>query len=136
MSDSPWNEPSTVEGFVRSPPNGTLLQVAARELRGSGRLLDIGCGAGRNALPLATSGWEVIGTDASEPMLKAAAARVADAALGRRVRLVRASMHELPLSPDSFDFIVAHEIGKHARTGCEFRCSAEEAARVARTGCA
>ncbi len=136
MSDSPWNEASTVEGFVRSPPNGTLLQVAARELRVSGRLLDIGCGAGRNALPLAMSGWEVIGTDASEPMLKAVAARVADAELGRRVRLVRASMHQLPLSPDSFDFIVAHGIWNLARSGREFRMAVEEAARVARTGCA
>jgi ubiquinone/menaquinone biosynthesis C-methylase UbiE len=136
MSDSPWNEASTVEGFVRSPPNRTLLQVAARELRVSGRLLDIGCGAGRNALPLAMSGWEVIGTDASEPMLKAAAARVAGAELGRRVRLVRASMHQLPLLPDSFDFIVAHGIWNLARSGREFRMAVEEAARVARTGCA
>ena len=136
MKDSPWNEASTVEGFVRSPPNGTLLQVAARELRVSGRLLDIGCGAGRNALPLATSGWEVIGTDASEPMLTAAAARAADAELGRRVCLVRASMHQLPLSPDSFDFIVAHGIWNLARSGNEFRAAVAEAARVARTGCA
>jgi SAM-dependent methyltransferase len=136
MSDSPWNEASTVEGFVRSPSNGTLLQVAARELRVSGRLLDIRCGAGRNALPLATSGWKVIGTDASEPMLKAAAARVADAELGRRVRLVRALMHQLPLSPDSFDFIVGHGIWNLARSGREFRMAVEEAARVARTGCA
>ena len=41
------------------------------------------CGPERVAA--ATSGWEVIGTDASEPMLKAAAARVVDAELGRRV---------------------------------------------------
>jgi len=136
MSDSPWNAASTVEGFVRSPPNGTLLRVAAREFRVSGRLLDIGCGAGRNALPLATSGWEVIGTDASEPMLKAAAARVADADLRHRVRLVRASMHQVPLSPDSFDFIVAHGIWNLARSGREFGAAVAEAARVARTGCA
>ena len=51
MSDSPWNQPGTVEGFVRSPPNDNLLQIAQREWRASARLLDIGCGAARNALP-------------------------------------------------------------------------------------
>ena len=79
MSDSPWNQPTTVAGFVRSSPNDTLLQIAAREWRASARLLDIGCGAGRNAMPLARAGWEVIGTDLSLQMLTAAAARVADA---------------------------------------------------------
>ena len=136
MSDSSWNQAGTVEGFVRSPPNATLLQVAARELRVSARLLDIGCGAGRNALPLALSGWEVIGTDTSKPMLTAAAARVADAGLKRRVRLLRAPMHRLPLAPDSFDFIVAHGIWNLASSGSEFRAAVAEAARVARPGCA
>ena len=136
MSDSPWNQPSTVEGFVRSPPNSTLLQVAAREFRPSARLLDIGCGAGRNAMPLATAGWEVIGTDSSRPMLSAAAARVVDVQLPGRVRLLLAPMHQLPLAADSFDFIVAHGIWNLARSGSEFRMAVNEAARVARTGCA
>lgn len=136
MSGSPWDQAGTVEGFVRSSPNGTLLQVAARECRVSARLLDIGCGAGRNAVPLATSGWEVVGTDTSQPMLTAAAARVADAELQDRLQLVRAPMHQLPFLSDSFDFIVAHGIWNLARSGREFRTAAQEAARVARTGCA
>jgi len=136
MSNSPWNQPGTVEGFVRSPPNATLLHVAATEFRPSARLLDIGCGAGRNSLPLATGGWEVIGADGSEPMLTAAAVRVTAAELERRVRLVRASMHQLPLASSSFDFIVAHGIWNLARSGSEFRAAVAEAARVARPGCA
>ena len=136
MSDSPWIQPGTVEGFVRSSPNSALLQVAAREFRPSARLLDIGCGAGRNALPLATAGWEVIGTDSSRPMLSAAAGRIADVHLAARVRLLLAPMHQLPLAADSFDFIVAHGIWNLARSGSEFRMAVKEAARVARTGCA
>ena len=136
MSDSRWNHPSTVAGFVRSSPNDTLQQVAARKWRASARLLDIGCGAGRNALPLAHAGWEVVGTDLSFPMLTAAAARVADAALANRVRLLRASMDLLPLASAGFDFIVAHGIWNLARSGGEFRRAVREAARVARDGCA
>ena len=134
--DSPWSNPKTVEGFVRSSPNDTLLQVALREWRASARLLDIGCGAGRNALPLAHAGWNVIGTDLSLPMLSAAAARVAGAQLANRVRLLLAPMDQLPLASACFDFIVAHGIWNLARSGSEFREAVREAARVARPGCA
>ena len=99
-------------------------------------MLDIGCGAGRNALPLASAGWEVIGTDLSLPMLTAAAARVADGRLANRVRLVLASMDQLPFAALSVDFIVAHGIWNLARSGREFREAVREAARVARPGCA
>jgi len=136
MSESPWSQPETVAGFVRSPPNGTLLQAAARERRASARLLDIGCGAGRNALPLAETGWEVVGTDLSLPMLMAAATRVTEAGLVNRVRLLRAPMDHLPFASAVFDFIVAHGIWNLARSGREFRMAVEEAGRVARTGCA
>ena len=136
MSDSPWSQPSTVAGFVRSPPNETLLQVAAREWRASARLLDIGCGAGRNALPLAEAGWEVVGTDTSLPMLTAAAERLVAPARATRVQLLRTSMDQLPFAAASFDFIVAHGIWNLARSGDEFRQAVREAAQVARSGCA
>jgi 2-polyprenyl-3-methyl-5-hydroxy-6-metoxy-1,4-benzoquinol methylase len=42
------------------------------------RALDIGCGAGRNAIPLARLGWNVVGTDLSWPLLCAAANRTTD----------------------------------------------------------
>jgi ubiquinone/menaquinone biosynthesis C-methylase UbiE len=121
---------------VRSPPNDTLVKIAAREWRASARLLDIGCGAGRNALPLAHAGWVVVGTDLSLPMLTAAATRVAGSELANRVRLLRASMDQLPFASAGFDFIVAHGIWNLARSGREFRQSVREAARVARAGCA
>ena len=136
MDDSPWSQPGTVEGFVRSPPNDTLLQAAAREWRTPARLLDIGCGAARNALPLAEAGWEVAGTDFSLPMLTAAAERVANAGLAHRVHLLRAAMEWLPFAPATFDFIVAHGIWNLARSGDEFRQAVREAAQVARPGCA
>jgi SAM-dependent methyltransferase len=119
-----------------SPANATLLQIGAREWRPSARLLDIGCGAARNALPLAQAGWHVVGTDLSLPMLAGAATRAADAHLTSGMRLVLAPMDHLPLAPHSFDFIVAHGIWNLARSSDEFRLAVREAARVARPGCA
>jgi SAM-dependent methyltransferase len=138
LAGSPWSTPDTVAGFLRSPPNNVLLSVAETEFArlGAGRLVDIGCGTGRNAVPLASLGWDVLGTDLSWPMLLAAADRVpAVGALGR-LRLVLASMDSLPIATGSVDFIVAHGIWNLASSGGTFRRAVAEAARVARPGAA
>jgi ubiquinone/menaquinone biosynthesis C-methylase UbiE len=110
------------------------MDYAATQLGGSpsARLLDIGCGAGRNAVPLARMGWQVAGTDLSRPMLRAAAEREG----GSGLRLVNASMHALPIHSTCVDFVVAHGIWNLARSGSEFRQAVNEAARVAKPGAA
>ena len=136
LAGSPWSTPSTVAGFVQSPPNETLLQAATDEWRAAARLLDIGCGAGRNALPLARVGWDVYGVDLSLPMVTTARSRLAAAQLTDRARVLLAPMDRLPFASASFDFIVAHGIWNLARSGGEFGRALDEAARVARPGCA
>ena len=124
-----WDLPATVAGFVQSPANQMLLHYAAR-LRSDDRpirVLDIGCGAGRNAVPLARAGFFVSGTDVSWPMIHAAAAR--DAA--GRLRLALAPMDALPIVDRSIDLIIAHGIWNLARSGAEFRRAVREAARTA-----
>jgi ubiquinone/menaquinone biosynthesis C-methylase UbiE len=99
-----------------------------------GRLLDLGCGAGRNAIPLAAEGWDVMGTDLSWPMLMAAAERVRRTDLAGRVRLALAPMERLPIGDRTVDLVVAHGIWNLARSDAEFRGALAEAARVARPG--
>lgn len=136
LAGSPWSRPDTVQGFVQSPPNQALMQVARQEWRAPARLLDIGCGAGRNAVPLAQAGWWIAGTDLSLAMLTAAAARVAEDSLQSRLHLLLAPMERLPFASGTFDFVVAHGIWNLARTGRGFRDAVKEAARVARPGAA
>jgi SAM-dependent methyltransferase len=134
LNGTPWSEAGTVAGFAQSPPNQTLVALAASRLRTGARLLDIGCGAGRNAVPLARQGWRVTGIDLSLNMLRAAQQRAAAEAPGHRVHLALAPMELLPFADASADFIVAHGIWNLARTTAQFRAAVREAARVARPG--
>ena len=138
LAGSPWSAPDTVAGFVRSPPNDVLLSAAANALGlvDNRRLLDIGCGAGRNAVPLARMGWSVLGTDLSWPMLVAARDRVINEGETGHVRLALAPMDRLPVRTSSIDFIVAHGIWNLAPSVATFRRAVAEAARVARPGAA
>lgn len=137
LAGTPWSTPSTVAGFVRAEPNQVLLRYAAHLLaHGARRAVDIGCGAGRNAVPLARQGWRVVGTDLSQPMLGAARARVRDDALEGSLLVTQAPMEDLPIASRSVDLIVAHGIWNLARTGRQFRAALDEAARIARPGTA
>ena len=133
LAGSTWSAPATVAGFTKTPPNASLVAFAEGELgRGHTRALDVGCGAGRNTVPLAQLGWQVVGLDLSWPMLAAARQRARH--LAERVQLARAPMDALPVRSASCDLVVAHGIWNLARSGTEFRRAVQEAARVTRAG--
>ena len=117
LAGSSWSAPGTVAGFARSAPNAVLMSFAESALkRSSGaHVLDIGCGAGRNAVPLARLGWTVIGTDLSWPMLAAATDRARAEHLEGRFRAILAPMENLPARDRSVDLVIAHGIWNLAR---------------------
>jgi SAM-dependent methyltransferase len=134
LRDSSWSSADTVAGFAQSSPNPVLMQFAAAEIRsGSGRqALDVGCGAARNAVPLARLGYFVLGTDLSWPMACAAQARARTEQVDERVRVALAPMERLPVADGTIDLIVAHGIWNLAASGRQFRAAVREAARVSR----
>ena len=136
LAGTNWSAPGTVSGFARSAPNAVLMRFAGMEaLRcPAGRALDVGCGAGRNAVPLAASGWKVLGLDLSWPMLGAASARGAEAGLVDRLAWALAPMDRIPVADRSVDLIIAHGIWNLASSTEGFRQAVREAARVARPG--
>ncbi len=154
-----WSAPETVAGFAKSPPNEVLMRYAEtlRKLpakagsdtststrnstvvaSGFNRkfpvALDLGCGAGRNAVPLARAGWRVVGTDNSGPMLRAAATRRTSEGLEDRLELLHAEMDTLPVADAFADLVIAHGIWNLAASGAQFRRAVREAARAAKPG--
>ena len=80
--------------------------LAAVRLSGcpeGGDLLDVPCGFGRHAVPLAQAGYRVTGVDRSAALLAEAAQRAAGA---RWPKFVRADYRELPLPDESADAAV------------------------------
>ncbi|WP_024795711.1 class I SAM-dependent methyltransferase [Tomitella biformata] len=83
-----------------APPNEIVVELATALPRG--RAIDIGCGEGRNALWLATRGWQVEGLDFSAAALEKAAATTADApaAVLERLTWTCADLRAAPLGAD------------------------------------
>jgi SAM-dependent methyltransferase len=133
---SRWGDPQTVAGFSSSPPNATLLRFVESEIGRTSRprVLDLGCGAGRNAVPIAALGCLVLGTDSEWPMLEAASGRARAAGVASRTHWALAAMDRLPAADGAFDVIVAHGIWNLARSSAEFRRAVAEAARAGRPG--
>jgi SAM-dependent methyltransferase len=84
-------------------PNGALVAEVAGMT--PGRVLDVGCGEGADAVWLARRGWQVTALEVSGVALERAAAHAHDA--GVDVRWVHAGLAEAGLPPASFDLVSA-----------------------------
>jgi ubiquinone/menaquinone biosynthesis C-methylase UbiE len=72
-----------------------------------GPVLELGCGTGRIALPLAGSGWPLTGIDRSASMLARARAKAARRRLDARVDFVRGDIRTLPFRAGRFGLVMA-----------------------------
>ena len=72
-----------------------------------GPILELGCGTGRVAVPLARHGSRIVGIDRSTSMLARARARVRRAKLHQRVQLIRGDIRHLPFPDRSFALVMA-----------------------------
>lgn len=72
-----------------------------------GAILELGCGTGRVALPVAQHGPVVVGIDRSASMLDRARRRVRRAKLQSRVKLIRGDIRHLPFPDKTFPLVMA-----------------------------
>ncbi|MER6242380.1 class I SAM-dependent methyltransferase [Streptomyces griseorubiginosus] len=84
-------------------PNGALVAEVAGLT--PGRVLDVGCGEGADAVWLARGGWDVTALEVSGVALDRAAGHARDA--GVTIHWVHAELTEAALPPGSFDLVSA-----------------------------
>jgi SAM-dependent methyltransferase len=105
MEENPWYETFFGEDYFKIyeeilTPERTAAQVdgivSLLKLEDGARVLDLACGHGRHAIPLAKRGCEVTGYDLSEVFLDRA--RADAKAQGARVRWIQGDMRELPFN--------------------------------------
>lgn len=81
----------------------------------TGHMIDLGCGPADISLRLAQAlpGWQVLGLDAGENMLKRAEAAVSDAGMHERVSLRLSYLPDESLENKSFDAVVSNSLLHH-----------------------
>ena len=102
---SPWDARFAENAWPTAPDAALVGHV---ETLTPGTALDLGCGPGRNAVPLAVRGWRVTGVDASSVGLAQAAERARDA--GVEIETVHAELSDYLATPRSFDLVVLANI--------------------------
>jgi SAM-dependent methyltransferase len=117
-----------IEGFtdgVDPEYEEQILPLAAAELEGSTRVLDIGCGDGQVSRLAARLGAEVVGIDPTWNCVSVAAAR------GGGPVFARAGAAALPFADATFDAVVACLVFEHIR---EVDAAIAEVSRVLQPG--
>ncbi len=101
---SEWNERYAESDRIWSgQPNGAL--IAELSDMQPGRVLDIGCGEGSDAIWLATCGWQVTALDVSTLAVERAKAHAHEA--GVSVDFLSIGLLDANLDPGSFDLVSA-----------------------------
>lgn len=110
MTDNPWQQFFDLyapryddEVFTKNAAEEVEFIIDHTNTPAGGAVLDLGCGTGRHAVPLARHGFRVTGVDISEGMLEFAARRAR--AAGVSIEFVRTDAAEF-VRPDSFDTVI------------------------------
>jgi ubiquinone/menaquinone biosynthesis C-methylase UbiE len=101
-----------------------------------GPVLELGCGTGRIAVPLARAGINLVGIDRSGRMLARAARRAATVRSRRRhLTLVRGDIRHLPFAPERFGLVIgAYGILQSLLSDPDLTTTLRSAARVLKPG--
>ena len=99
MSIDRWNNRYATGDVGPEQPSSIVMEISGR--LSPGRALDLACGAGRNAVYLASKGWSVVAVDGSDAALNIVRQR------DPRIETSRIDLEReaLPFADESFDLV-------------------------------
>jgi ubiquinone/menaquinone biosynthesis C-methylase UbiE len=105
----------TIPGSARTDPAKALLLFSEiLNLGSTMKVLDAGCGNGRNTIYLANRGCEVTSVDFAEVAISMTKHRIATAGLQGKVSVLSHSLVEpVPFAQDTFDFVLDSYVSCH-----------------------
>ncbi|MCI0397007.1 MAG: class I SAM-dependent methyltransferase [Chloroflexi bacterium] len=129
-----WHEQESyrrhsLDAFLYDPPAFDVVvesSLAFLEPAPGERVLDLGCGEGKETLTLASRGLLVIGVDLSQLQLSRARQLICEQFPGARVHFVQANAEELPFKDGAFRVIYGKAILHHL----DIEGSAQEIGRL------
>jgi len=117
-----WQSETGRAGWLDPDPD-VAAAVALLRGRGARRVLDLGCGVGRDACFLASAGFQVDAMDASASGLAYAAGQARD--LDLQVNFREGLMTALPYADNTFDYALSFNVIYHGDSGVVGRAITE-----------
>jgi len=120
-----WDNIAQEWDRVRRKPVKTAEILANKWM--PGKILDIGCGNGRNLLPFLNRGFDCFGIDSSKELIKLAKERITGA------KLIVANAAKLPFPDKSFDYAICLAVLHHLKPA-QHKKAVSEIHRVLKPG--
>ena len=130
-----WNDPSNIKWFSDQPAPEYWVEFFNVNKRSIEKVLDLGCGAGRNTQFLFESGFDVFACDYYDGMVKATRRRLLKLGLDKKVvlqRIIKASMLSLPYEDGFFDVVLSNGVFHNVSNLTEMETALKEVSRVLR----
>lgn len=126
-----WNNLNNVSDFGNKEPAKFLFNYFSRlSEKKNKKVLDIGCGGGRNTVMLIKLGFDVFSCDLHEEMVNFTKKRVKKLSNKKTAEVIISSMLSLSYSNKEFDYVVSNGVFHNASSLQELNTAVGEASRV------
>jgi SAM-dependent methyltransferase len=99
--------------FYKSLDQTAFIDWMSRYLKAGDLVLDIGCGSGRQCVPFAESGMQVVGLDVDEDMVLLAAKKLEERSLSHKVDIIVADGENPPVKENHFKACILYGVLHH-----------------------
>lgn len=130
-----WNDPVTIKWFSEQPVPDYWVIFFKDKRRKIKRVLDLGCGAGRNTQFLFELRFDVYACDWYKEMVKTARERLYKVGIDKTIvenRVIKASMLNLPYDSSFFDVVLSNGVFHNAESLKDIELAISETGRVLR----